>query len=441
MKILTPFQKFAKKIVSGSYPLMLAAIVAMVWANLYPHSYHGFWHAKVSLAAGPFHVEKSVSHWIDEALMAIFFFSVGLEIKREILVGELASVRKAMLPVMAAIGGMVVPALIYLIFTYNTPHSIGWGIPMATDIAFSLAVLAIIGKRIPMGVRIFLTALAIADDLGAVFVIGLFYTKAISVNAVLIACLFLVLLAIVNFLWVRHTIVYAVLGIGLWMAILSSGIHATVAGVLVALFIPAQGKYETQTFIDRIRLYLDRFACSNNRENECGFTILLNKDHLNSVRSIEEACHEVETPLQRLEYGTHPWVSYLILPLFALANAGIVFTNINVADSLFHPVSMGIMLGLVVGKPVGILLFTFLSVKILRTKLHTGVYWRHLIGAGILAGIGFTMSMFISGLSFGSPEIMDIAKLGIIAGSIISAVLGLAFLIYSNKMDVHRNIE
>ncbi|RJP79954.1 MAG: Na+/H+ antiporter NhaA [Desulfobacteraceae bacterium] len=435
MKAITSFQKFFAGIVSGSYPLMLGAALAMIWANLYPDSYHGVWHAEISFAAGPFHVGKSVSHWIDEALMALFFFSVGLEIKREVLVGELASIKKALLPVMAAAGGMLFPALIYLVFTRNTPHANGWGIPMATDIAFSLAVLAVLGKKIPIGVRIFLTALAIADDLGAVVVIGLFYTKTVSVQALLVALLLLVLLFLANLLWIRNSIVYAVLGMMLWMAVLSSGIHAAVAGVLVALFIPAKGKYETQTFIERIGLYLNRFECSNRNGNACGFTILLNAEHLNSVRMIEEACHEVETPLQRLEYGIHPWVYYLILPLFALANAGVDLTGIQISESLFHPVSLGIIAGLVIGKPLGILIFTFISVKVLRTELHKGVHWHHLIGAGILAGIGFTMSLFISGLSFASTEIMNIAKLGIIAGSTFSAFAGLTFLLYANRMD------
>lgn len=433
MQAPTSFQRFFQRIISGSYPLMIAAVAAMLWANLSPHSYHGFRHAELSLAVGPFHIAKSVSHWIDEALMAFFFFSVGLEIKREVLVGELASVKKAMLPVMAAIGGMLFPALIYLAFTVNTEYSIGWGIPMATDIAFSLAVLVLLGSRIPLGIRIFLTALAIADDLGAVLVIGLFYTQSVSVTALSLAALLLVILFAANLLWVRNRIVYAVLGVLLWMAILSSGIHATVAGVLVALFIPAKGRYETHIFIDRVRQYLDRFACSDRGGNECGFSILLNKNHLNAVRLIEEACQEVETPLQRLEHGVQPWVSYLILPLFALANAGIVFSDIHLASCLLHPVSLGIISGLVIGKPLGILVFTFLSVKILRTDLLAGVYWHHLIGAGILAGIGFTMSLFISGLSFSSPEIVDIAKLGIIVGSLVSALAGLTFLLYCSR--------
>ncbi|MBU0991972.1 MAG: Na+/H+ antiporter NhaA [Proteobacteria bacterium] len=445
--IITPFQKFLKKMVSGSFPLMIAACSAIIWANLSPESYHTFRENKLSIGLGHFHIEKSLAHWIDEALMALFFFSVGLEIKREVMVGELASMKKAMLPVMAGIGGMVLPALIYTAFNYNLATSHGWGIPMATDIAFSLAILAILGKRIPVGVRIFLTALAIADDLGAVMVIGLFYTKAISINYLFTALFFLGALLIANLLWVRWTIVYAILGILMWFAILKSGIHATVAGVLVALFIPASGKYDTQTFIDKVKAYLKNFECGNTGESEddgnseCGYTILLNKTHLNSVHNIEQACHEVETPLQRLEYGIHSWVSYLILPLFALANAGVVLKGIPLTESLMNPVALGIIFGLVFGKPIGILLFTWISVKVLKTNLHKGVYWSHLIGASILAGIGFTMSLFIAGLSFDSPQTMEIAKLGIIIGSIVSAVLGLGFLLYATKREGVRDVK
>ena len=437
VNIITPFQKFLKKMVSGSFPLMIATLAAIIWANLSPESYLHFRENHLTVSLGSFHLEKSLAHWIDEALMALFFFSVGLEIKREILVGELASMKKAILPVMAAIGGMVVPALIYTAFNYNQPTAHGWGIPMATDIAFSLAVIAVLGKKIPVGVRIFLTALAIADDLGAVLVIGLFYTKSISMGHLLMAALFLGAIALANLMWVRWTIVYAVLGILMWFAILKSGIHATVAGVLVAMFIPARGKYDTHTFINKVSTHLNAFQCGNNADAdddlECGYTILLNKTHLNAVQNIEQACHEVETPLQRLEYAIHSWVSYLILPLFALANAGVVLKGISFTESIMHPVALGIMAGLVVGKPVGIMLFTWISVKMLKTELHHGVTWSHLAGAGILAGIGFTMSLFIAGLSFDTPQTMEIAKLGIILGSIISTVLGLGFLIHGTR--------
>lgn len=426
--IIGPFQKFFKKIVGSSFPLIIAAISAFVWANLWPASYHSLWHMDLSLSMGSFHMTKSLSHWIDEALMALFFFSVGLEIKREVLVGELATFKKAALPVCAAVGGMLVPALIYAAFNYNSPTSAGWGIPMATDIAFSLAILAILGKRIPIGVRIFLTALAIADDLGAVLVISLFYTQSIAWNYLLIALIFMVALALANFLWIRWTLVYALLGIGVWFTILCSGIHATVAGVIVAMFIPARGRYDTRTFIDRVQAYVEGFEC----QDECGYTIMLNREHQNAVHNIELACHEVETPLQRLEYGINSWVVFLILPLFALANSGIGLHDMNISQSLTHPVSLGIIFGLVIGKPVGISLFTFIATKLLNAPLHAGVRWIHIIGASMLGGIGFTMSLFISGLSFTVPEITEISKLSILLGSIISCVAGLSLLLYSS---------
>ncbi|MBW1900992.1 MAG: Na+/H+ antiporter NhaA, partial [Deltaproteobacteria bacterium] len=371
-------------------------------------------------------ITKSLIHWIDEALMCLFFFTVGLEIKREILVGELATIKKVLLPVAAALGGMLVPAAIYMAFNYNTPCAKGWGIPMATDIAFSLAALAILGSRIPFGIKIFLSAFAIADDLGAVLVLALFYAQSIAWECLLIATLFLAALALANYLWIRWTSVYAILGVGMWFCILCSGVHATIAGVLVALFIPAKGKYDTHTLIEKIRASIDTIECSDG----CGYTILLNKDHQNAVHNIELACHEIETPLQRLGYGLQPWVTFLVLPLFALGNSGIVFHDINLSQDLTHPITLGIVLGLVLGKPLGISLFTFLAVKILKTPLMTGIYWHHIIGAGILGGIGFTMSLFISGLSFSIPEYANLSRLGILMASIISGTLGVVVLGY-----------
>ncbi len=425
-KIIGPFQEFFKKLVSGSFLLLIAVVAAIIWANI-SASYGSFWATELSLEIGDIHISKSLIHWIDEALMTLFFFTVGLEIKREILVGELATFKKALLPVSAAIGGMLIPALIYMAFNYGTPTSNGWGIPMATDIAFSLAILAILGNRVPMGTRIFLTAFAIADDLGAVLIIAIFYTQTISWNYLLIAAFFLCALAVANYLWVRMTVVYAILGIGVWIAVLCSGVHATVAGVLVALFIPAKGKYDTQTFINKVKSYINSFEC---QEDGCGYTILLNKHHQNAVQSIELACHEVETPLRRLEYGLNPWVAFLILPLFALANSGVAMDNIDVARALMHPVSLGIFFGLVLGKPIGISLFTYISVKVLKTDLQAGVKWIHIIGASFLGGIGFTMSLFISGLSFTANEIVELSRLSIVFGSIISGAIGLGLLWY-----------
>ncbi|MBT4365473.1 MAG: Na+/H+ antiporter NhaA [Desulfobacteraceae bacterium] len=425
VEIIGPFQEFFKKIVNGSLLLSIAAIVAIIWANV-SASYGSFWATELSLNIGDMHISKSLVHWIDEALMTLFFFTVGLEIKREVIVGELSSLKKALLPVSAAIGGMVFPAVIYAAFNYNTDTANGWGIPMATDIAFSLAILAVLGKRVPLGTRIFLTAFAIADDLGAVVIISIFYTKAISWGFLLGALFLLCSIAIANYLWIRHTLVYALLGIGVWICVLYSGVHATVAGVLVAFLIPSKGKDDTQTFIDKVNSYINDFQC----QGECGHTILLNKNHQNAVQSIEIACHEVETPLRRLEYALNPWVAFLILPLFALANSGITLGNIDVAGSVTHPVMLGIMFGLVLGKPIGIIFFTYLSVKILKTDLQQGVRWIHIIGASFLGGIGFTMSLFISGLSFVDHEIIELAKFSIVLSSIISAIAGLGFLWY-----------
>lgn len=416
-----PFQRFFRKIVQGSYPLFMATVIALIWANVSPHSYHDVWHKEFSMALGHFQISKSLVHWIDEALMSLFFFTVGLEIKREILVGGLSSPKQALLPIAAAAGGMIVPAVIYGIFNYGGDTINGWAVPMATDIAFSLAILSALGTRIPIGLKLFLTAFAIADDLGAVVVIALFYTKSIVWSSLGVSALFLSGLAIANRFWIRSTLVYVILGLGLWSAVLGSGIHATVAGVIVAMFIPARGKYDTNTFLKNVGKYLHAFDCES---ESCGYSILLNRRHLNAVQAIDLACRNVETPLQRLEHGLQSWIAYVVLPLFALANAGLTVKGIDISSALLHPVTLGIMLGLVLGKPVGISLFTFLSVKILGTFLPSGVNWRQIMGAGLLGGIGFTMSLFISGLSFANPELLDVSKLGILAGSVVSALAG-----------------
>ncbi len=418
---LNAFQRFFSQEVGSSIPLFAATAVALVWANVDHGSYEAIWHAELSLGLGPFVISKSVVHWIDEALMAIFFFTVGLEIKYEILVGELASFRKALLPVIAAAGGMLVPAGIYLLFNYDQPTIHGWGIPMATDIAFALAVLALFSRRIPLGLKVFLSALAIADDLGAVLVIAVFYTRQITIEYLMLAALLLAAMAVANRLWVQNTLVYALLGIGVWIDFLGSGVHATVAGVLAAAFIPARGRYETDVFLQRVNRHLNRFDCE---EKSCGFSILLNEQHLEAVRAIEESCHDVETPLQRMENALHAWVTYLIIPLFALANAGLYLGELNPAQALAHPVTLGVGLGLLIGKPMGITLFTLAAARWLKIDLPHGVTRRHTMGAACLGGIGFTMSLFITGLSFASAEMLEFAKLGILAASVMAAALG-----------------
>ena len=428
--LIGPFQRFAGMVVTGGFLLLASTVVALVWANLGHESYHTVWHTELSLQLGPLHITRSLVHWIDEALMSLFFFTVGLEIKREILIGELASFKRALLPVAAAIGGMIVPALIYTLFNHSTPAAKGWGIPMATDIAFALAVLSVLRNRIPLGVRIFLSALAIADDMGAVLVIALFYTQSIAWQYLLVALLFLGCIGLANMLWVRYTVLYVLLGIAVWAAILQSGIHATVAGVVVALLIPARGRYDTGTFMRKVRRYLDKFDCS---EESCGYTVLIDQRHLTIIQNIERACHQTQTPLQRMLAGLESWVTLLILPLFALANAGVYLGSLDIQASLVNSITLGVLLGLVIGKPLGIFGFSFAASKLLRAPLSHGVNWLHIMGAGMLGGIGFTMSIFIGGLSFVRPEFIELSKFGVICGSMLSALLGLAFLTMATR--------
>ena len=425
--LVGPFQRFVGKVATGGFLLFASTIVALIWANMSHESYHTIWHAELSLRLGPLEITKSVQHWIDEALMTLFFFTVGLEIKRELLIGELASLKKALLPVAAAAGGMIVPALIYAYFNHGTPTAMGWGIPMATDIAFALAVISILGHRIPFGVRIFLSALAIADDMGAVLVIALFYTQTIVWQYLLVALIFLVCIVLSNMLWVRHTILYVLLGVGVWIAILGSGIHATVAGVIVALLIPAQGRYDTGTFIQKVFRFLEKIDCNS---ESCGHTVLINQQHLTIIQNIERACHQTQTPLQRMLGALNSWVALVILPLFALANAGVYLGGLDIHTALFSPITLGVFLGLAIGKPLGIISFTFGASKLLKAPLSQGVTWLHILGASMLGGIGFTMSIFISGLSFAQPEYIELSKVGVIGASILSGMLGLALLTY-----------
>lgn len=424
--IVRPAESFFKKEASSSVLLLLASFVAVAWANstLAPF-YHDLLHTRLTLELGEFQITKSLLHWINDGLMTYFIFIVGLEIKREILVGELSNPKSALLPVAAALGGMLVPGVIYFSLNRGTPTASGWGIPMATDIAFALGAIAVFGRKLPVGLRVFLSAFAIADDLGAVIIIAVFYTKEI-VWSYLIICLFFVAgLAVANLLWIRWTLLYALLGLAIWVAVLGSGVHPTVAGFVVAMFIPAKGKYDTDIFVKKVKEIMDVFQCE---EQSCGYSILLDRGHLNAVHALEMACHQVETPLQRLEHSLHPWIAFVLLPLFALANAGLSLKGIDLASIVNQPLTLGITLGLFLGKPIGIALFSFLAVKTNVAVLPAKVRWSHIIGAGMLGGIGFTMSLFVSGLSFVSPELLNYAKLGILLGSILSAVVGLAFL-------------
>lgn len=439
-QILRPAQRFFRKQVASSVLLLAATVIALIWANSnIAETYHSFWHTKISLVFGEFHINKSLVHWINDGLMALFFFTVGLEIKRELLVGELASPKKALLPVIAALGGMLVPGLIYISFNLGSSNLDGWGIPMATDIAFALGAVAIFGRKLPVNLRIFLAAFAIADDLGAVLVIAIFYTKEIVWFYVFVCLMLTLCLAIANLLWIRWTLVYAALGLAIWFFVMGSGIHPTVAGVIVSLFIPARGRYDTDRFLQNADQIMAKFKCE---DQSCGYSILLNQEHMHAVHALELACHDVETPLQRLMHFLHPWVAFTILPFFALSNMGLNFHGVNFSEVAVHTVSLGIFFGLVFGKPLGVMLFSYIAVKTGISSLPKDVRWSHILGSAMLGGIGFTMSLFIADLSFPTSQILNYAKMAILSGSLLSAGIGITFLgvVSSKSPDISSDL-
>ena len=400
--------------------LLIFTVFALVWANSpVSDSYFQLWHTKLTIGFGNINLNYSLHHWINDGLMAIFFFVVGLEIKRELLVGELSSVKKASLPIMAALGGMIFPALFYVFFNFGKESISGWGIPMATDIAFAIGILALLGSRVPTGLKVFITALAIADDIGAVLVIAFFYTSNISIVSLAFAGGVLVLLIAANLSGVRNLIVYSVLGIILWLAFLFSGVHATVAGVLLAFTIPASSRIDTAQFLSKGKKLLEDFDHSG----EEGPNVLSNEERQGIVQSLEENCEKIMTPLQRFEHKLHPLVSFFIMPVFAFANAGVIISGDFVSE-LINPVSFGIATGLFIGKQLGISMFTWLSVKLKIASLPFGVNWKQIYSAGILAGIGFTMSLFIANLAFTSEELLTISKVGILTASLLSGLIG-----------------
>src|SRR5918993_1036324 len=419
-RIVRPFQDFAHKQSSGGILLIIATVVALIWANSpWGESYVALWHTKLTVGVGDFSITKDLTHWINDGLMAVFFLVVGLEIKREVLVGELSSARNAALPVAAALGGAVVPALIYLDINAGTAGSAGWGIPMATDIAFALGVLALLGERAPVGLKVFLTALAIVDDIVAVLVIALFYTSEISWTALGVGAVFLAALVVANLIGVGRMLVYVVLGVGLWLCFLLSGVHATIAGVLLALTVPAVSFINPGAFLERGRYVLDRFE----QAGEKGENVLSNEERQAALHALNHAAYKLEPPLHELEHALNPWVVFAIMPLFALANAGVPLGG-GVVEALTSPVALGIVAGVLVGKQLGITLFAWLAVRSGISELPGGVNWRHVYGVGWLAGIGFTMSLFITDLAFSEGSLVDAAKLGILVASVIAGVVG-----------------
>jgi NhaA family Na+:H+ antiporter len=419
--IVEPFQKFIHAESAGGILLLAATFVAMVWANSpWATTYTEFWHIPVSLVVGSHTLTETLLEWINDGLMAMFFFVIGLEIKREILVGELASWRQAALPLAAALGGSILPALLYTTFNVGTEGGRGWGIPMATDIAFSLGMLSLLGTRVPLALKVFLTALAIADDLMAVLVIALFYTSTISWTSLAVGALFLILLIGANMAGVRHPLVYSLLGIGgLWLAFLLSGVHATIAGVIAAMTIPARTRLTGREFLEKGKALLHRFEQVLAPDQPP----LANRERHRIARRMKTAVAHVGTPLQQLEYALHPWVTVVVMPVFALANAGVTLHG-EVVTMLLNPVALGVCLGLLVGKPVGILLSAWLAIRGGLASMPEGVSWPHLGAVGVLAGIGFTMSLFIAGLAFPQGPLLMAAKEGILIASTVAGLTG-----------------
>lgn len=421
-KITAPVSKFIHQEHTSGIVLFISVLVAIIWVNSpLQHFYHDLWDIKLSLGFGGYVLDHSLHLWINDGLMAVFFFVIGLELKREFMAGELSTIKKASLPMVAALGGMLVPALIYFFINKGTTAEHGWGIPMATDIAFALALLSIAGKHIPTSVKVFLSALAVADDLGAVLVIAIFYSSHIALMPLTIGMWLLVLLLIGNKLGIRSIIFYLVIGFGVWVAFLLSGVHATIAGVLVAFTIPARTRINEKNYAESLRKLLFDFekAIPNN-------STLTTPEQHDTIEKIKELSMDAETPLQKVEFALHPWVAFVVMPLFALANAGIVIGS-NFFSSLVNPVSIGVAVGLLAGKFIGVLLATWLMIKF-GAQLPAKASWKQIVGVALLAGVGFTMSLFISGLAFTHPEMIDQAKYGILLASLLAGVLGVMVL-------------
>ena len=427
---MLPIKLFMGREKSGGIVLILSVALAMILANSnIAESYFHFFEQEVGfIVNGEPYLNYSLHHWINDGLMAMFFFVVGLELKREFIGGELADIRNTILPIGAAIGGMIVPALIFLSLNIGTPQTMGWGIPMATDIAFALGVVYLLGDKVPASAKLFLTTLAIVDDLGAVLVIAFFYTSELSIASLLFGLGFLAVMFIGNRLGIKSLFFYAALGIGVWVTFLLSGIHATIAAVLAAFMIPADAKINESVYLKRMKKLTRRFE----------------KEEPNEVRTLEEGQVDVLTHiqhdteiaiplLQQLEHKMSPIVTFLIMPIFAIANAGISFTDLSLSDIFSTHVALGVTLGLLLGKPIGIIGATFLMVKMRWATLPSTITRRTLLGLGMLASIGFTMSMFISTLAFTDELLMTQAKLGIFLASILGGIGGYVLLNKKSK--------
>lgn len=425
-RVLTPLEDFIHRQTTSAILLMLCAVVALYLANSrWNEVYHHLIETPFTIGFPDYFLSMSLHHWINDGLMALFFFVVGLELKREILVGELADPKQALLPIIAAVGGMLIPALIYIGFNPGGHTLNGWGIPMATDIAFALGTLALLGDRIPKSLLTFLVALAIVDDLGAVLVIALFYTETLDWTALAAVFLILGCLTSLNLGGIRQSLPYILFGTLLWLAMLKSGVHATLAGIFLAFTIPMRPKYDPNRFLSYANTMVMQIQEAYNKEKN----IIKNEDMRSRLSALSEGVHLVQAPAQVLEHKMHLPSAYLVIPIFSLANAGIPIDWASLGSIITNPVSSGIVAGLVLGKLIGVAGFTWVAVKLGLSQLPQGLNFKHIVGVGLMAGIGFTMSIFVAELGFANhPEDLLMAKTGILLASLISGLSGYAWL-------------
>jgi NhaA family Na+:H+ antiporter len=421
--VIIPIQQFIHIQGISSIVLLAAAVIALVWANSpWSDSYHHVWEMSLAISK----LRLSVHEWVNDALMAIFFFLVGMEIKHEIVHGELADVRRAALPIFAALGGMIVPALLYALLNHGGDGQLGWGTPMATDIAFSLGVLGMM-KGVPPELKVFLLTLAIADDIGAITVIAIFYSGSLDISALIVGALLLGGIFVLLRVGISQPILYVLLAVGFWVAILRSGIHATIAGVILGFVVPTTATFSLNEFQDMGSDMLGRF-----REALANGDV---KGAKNLLGGFEVLVQQTESASERLTRRLNDWVSFLVLPLFALANAGVTFSGSIVRDLLTSRIAWGILIGLVLGKPLGILGFSKFAVSCRLARLPNAVTWRQIGAVGMLAGIGFTVSIFISSLAFVNDSHVAQAKAAVLAASLISGVLGFMALREQSKVQ------
>jgi len=417
-RFIKPARRFMQLEAASGLVLIGATAVALLWPNLpFGESYQEFWETHLLIELGPIDFNESLRHVVNDALMTLFFFVVGLEIKRETRLGDLRDRSAAAGPAIAAVGGMVVPALIYFALNSSGDAARGWGIPMATDIAFALGVVALLGNRIPPRARVFLLAVAIVDDIGAIAVIAIFYTDDLAFGWLAVAFALFVVVYMAKHRNVRAMSFYWIIGALVWFAVFQSGVHATLAGVALGFLTPTHPFYGAREYDEKARATLGSYG---NEEQS-----VMEREHVDhEVLELANITRESVSPLTRLEEGLHPWTSFLIVPLFALANAGVRFVGIDIGEALKDSITIGVALGLVLGKIVGITLAMYLAVRSGVARLSIGTTWSHIRGLAMLGGIGFTVSLFVTGLAFDDPAMADLAKIGIFAGSAIAGVTG-----------------